>query len=159
MTAQARMIDAIPVVADSTARDAWWPSATRPIYARVFRIDTNNVEQWDGSAWNVVIGTAETPIAPTLLNSWTSLLAVRYWKQRDGVVRFRGQLGGGGLNGTIAFVLPVGYRPPQLVAFTLMQTFDGTVGFLSVDPSGNVTLFSTGAKIPALDVVSFRVDA
>mgnify|MGYP006921364330 CR=1 FL=1 len=51
----ANAIDAIPLVADDTERDARFPSPDTN--QRIQRVDTGNVEYWNGSAWTTITAT------------------------------------------------------------------------------------------------------
>jgi len=64
----------------------------------------------------------ETPITPTLVNGWVAYdapyLAPGYYKDATGRVHLQGTVKNG-TGGTTIFTLPVGYRPPATVAFTV----------------------------------------
>jgi hypothetical protein len=87
----------------------------------------------------------EAVIAPTLINSWANTgganLNAGYWKDPFGMVHIHGIISGGAAS-TVAFVLPVGYRPGGLQNYPTIQA--GAASFLSIDASGNVNISGTG---------------
>lgn len=105
-----------------------------------------------------VVIPAPTYTAPTLLNSWVNLggsnQVAGYTKHADGTVRLRGTISGGATT-TIAFTLPVGYRPGATVGFPVTGN-GSTLPTVTIDSSGNVTVFlATGGSYVQLDVISF----
>ena len=94
----------------------------------------------------------EAWIAPTLLNGWVNLggsyPTVGYMKDSMGFVHLKGMVKGG-VNSTIIFVLPVGYRPADDLGFAITATdawgelslnFVGNVVPLMGNPTGFVSL-------------------
>jgi hypothetical protein len=79
----------------------------------------------------------------TFSNSWVDHGApnqnAQYSKAGD-VVRVRGVIKNGTLN-TVAFVLPSGFRPPSTLRFSSPE------GIITVDSSGNVSVFGAGNTI------------
>ena len=91
--------------------------------------------------------------APTMLNSWIadvglSYPAVGYTLTSDGELELRGAIRAG-TSGTVAFTLPVGYRPitGTYNARVAPAGTIGTVGtcMIQVDSSGNVRAYSHGS--------------
>lgn len=86
--------------------------------------------------------------APTLVNSWVNNGAghqnARYRKIGD-VVYIEGSIKNGVLNGVI-FTLPAGFRPPAI--FRTAASDGG--GIISIDTSGNVSLFAPSNTIASL---------
>ena len=101
----------------------------------------------------------EAWITPTLLNGWENTAAstpISYYKDTLGVVHFRGSLKSG-VNGTDAFILPVGYRPSSTIR-SVGMTSDNTVGRYDINVLGGVRPHKgSGAYIYAVNV-SFRAE-
>lgn len=135
--------------------------------------DTNwaaNQVAWEQAVSTYVnsIGTAvalPTWHAPSLINSWTNFGAgtapAAYSKDATGRVWLRGAISGGA-NGSVAFVLPAGFRPPYTQT-SLIPVLSG-VATASVDTSGNVTIqnLTSGSDcntLTLLDQASFSTVA
>lgn len=110
-----------------------------------------------------VIGSTSAWIAPTLLNSWANtpgLVPAGFMKDSLGFVHLRGRLGGG-TSGTMAFVLPAGYRPgPAGSAGTYPAGgFDSTTPVaagVAIDDTGDVDIFyASGATDVGIGSISF----
>jgi hypothetical protein len=101
----------------------------------------------------------EAWITPTLLNSWTQAdatnMPVRYRKDEFGIVHLFGRLSGG-TAGTVAFTLPVGYRPSKRVGFAC-YTSSGTHGKAYALATGEVYIYEFNSYIQ-IDSISFFVD-
>ena len=99
----------------------------------------------------------EAYIVPTFINSWTSYAdtGVAYRKDEFGRIFLKGSVGGGS-NGSIAFVLPVGYRPTSTRYFTC-YTGGSVIGKLTIMPDGSVTIGAYTVLI-SLDGISFTTD-
>lgn len=95
--------------------------------------------------------------APTLINSWVnfggSSKAAGYWKDRNGTVRLEGMVKSG-TSGTVAFVLPVGFRPSGLLIMPVVS--NDLFGFIQIATTGNVTLTGSTTYV-SLEGISFRV--
>lgn len=102
--------------------------------------------------------TQEAWITPTLLNSWANYAAIStavgYFKDELGYVKLRGAINTG-TAGTVAMVLPTGYRPAQNVHF-VCRCSSGAVGSITVDTGGNVIVQNLTSWI-TLDTIHFRV--
>lgn len=67
----------------------------------------------------------EEPVqSPVLQNGWVNhgsdFANSGYWKDKEGIVHIQGLIRSGiTTNGTVLFVLPAGYRPPQRLIFTV----------------------------------------
>lgn len=96
-------------------------------------------------------------VAPTLLNSWAntggSFRNTGYYKGRDGRVYLAGMVSGGA-SGSIAFVLPSGYRPTTN-AVRIVTTATGAYAHIEVDTAGNVYCFG-GTTNFSFEGLSFR---
>lgn len=86
-----------------------------------------------------------TPL--TLLNGWvrfsTEYPVASYMRDALGFVHLQGSLKGGATS--LAFILPVGYRPLYIKNFPATQ-FGGTAGQVAVYPNGQVLLSGAEAK-------------
>lgn len=90
--------------------------------------------------------------APVLLNGWADLggiAQITQYRRIGDVVQVRGVLTAGAI-GAIAFVLPVGFRPPAALLFATDS--NGAYGQFSIEANGNVT---PNVGVPA----SFAVQA
>ena len=97
--------------------------------------------------------TQEAWITPTLLNGWVeSLFSIRYRKDSFGIVHIKGRISGG-TNGTVAFILPVGYRPTQATGMLGMSDTN-VVPRITVNSDGTVTINNFTAYM-YLDSISF----
>jgi len=99
----------------------------------------------------------EPTIAPTLLNSWTNgspsnRSLAGYFKDEKGIVYLQGYLSGGS-NGTVAFQLPTGYRPP--LGVEIAAATNGNNGRVTITNDDNVNIASFTGWI-ALDGITFR---
>lgn len=99
----------------------------------------------------------ETWIAPTLINSWVNFGGVTnpagYYKDSAGIVRLRGSIKSGTI-GTVAFTLPVGYRPAfqELYAVNSNNAF----GAASISANGDVTAQTGTNVVFSIDGITFR---
>lgn len=103
----------------------------------------------------------ESKIAPTLLNSWQNYGAAyesaTYWKDKCNVVHISGMIKGGTVSdGTVLFVLPVGYRPRTPEKFITVSV--NAICILDIYANGNVTI-RAGANTSWLSLsgISFKV--
>ena len=80
----------------------------------------------------------------TYINGWSDVGApwetAAYLKDPLGFVHLKG-LATGGANGTVAFVLPAGYRPGASGVYGALDSGGASVGGTVVDSSGNVTIY------------------
>ena len=95
--------------------------------------------------------------APTFVNSWANVSGYEagYYKDPWGRVYLKGVLGTG-TSGTVAFTLPVGYRPSESLLFPALQTSATAGAYVDVNTDGTVNLVRTGTTI-FINNVSFRV--
>ncbi len=107
-----------------------------------------------------VVGAARQP---TFQNSWSNygngFAPAAFYKDPLGRVHLKGTITHGGAS-TVAFTLPVGYRPPESVAFAATAG-TGTPKTVSVKVGSDGTVFIfnsgvTGGDPVSLDPVSFR---
>ena len=99
----------------------------------------------------------ESWMEPTLLNDFVvSTYNVKFYKSTTNKVRIIGRVGGG-VGGTNAFVLPVGYRPPQVLNFACYTGLSTGIARVTIYPAGNVTIINFTSYV-SLDVISFRVE-
>lgn len=86
--------------------------------------------------------------APTLINSWANIggaaAPAGYLKDALGFVHFRGVVHSG-TSGTVAFVLPVGFRPGFQDQYPVLEGGPNGPAGLVIDASGNVSVFYTSA--------------
>jgi hypothetical protein len=101
-------------------------------------------------------------IAPTLVNSWTDASGTGfgcspgYRKLADGQhVELAGLFSGGASN-TVAFTLPVGFRPKTFKFHPIANGGSGTVVYCTIQTTGDVSLLGTTAI--SLDGVIFPLD-
>ena len=85
-------------------------------------------------------------ISPPFLNGWASVVAgnippMSFYLSHDGETRIRGMITGG-VAGTVAFILPTGYRPEYTERFVVPNDVSGETAIVQVDPNGNVTILS-----------------
>lgn len=114
----------------------------------------------------------ENPITPTLINSWVNYgngySTVGYWKDSLGYVHLKGTIKNGNAN-SIAFQLPIEYRPNNIIVFpcagvgrTDQGDLTGICQILITNDGNVIPLFgdnianSNISKI-SLDGVRFRV--
>lgn len=122
--------------------------------------DTLTVEVDAHTADNMTAHTPETPIAPTLINSWLNLGAghteAGYWKDTVGIVHIRGVISEGA-TGNTAFILPVGYRPAKIIGFAATSGVHGDA-YVWINPLGEVVI-QIGSTIGVfLDNIAFRAE-
>jgi len=102
---------------------------------------TQSLEQWN---------------APTLLNSWVNYGSpfnpAGYWKDPFGVVHLRGTIKLGTI-GSLAFLLPVGYRPVNTELLVCIS--NGAVGRVSVSGAGGVNPDAGNNTYVSLDGLTF----
>lgn len=111
----------------------------------------------NGNTLQVQRSYLEPTIAPTLLNSWvngspSNRSTAGYFKDDKGIVHLQGYLSGGSA-GTVAFQLPVGYRPS--LGVEIAAATNGSNGRVTIVNDGNVTIASFTSWI-ALDGITFR---
>jgi len=100
---------------------------------------------------------------PPLINSWDNvggaLTTAAFYIDPYQIVRLKGSVDTGA-SGTVAFVLPVGYRPPAQMTFTAQNIGGGPgpggTSYITIAANGNVTLTVSGAGDISMDAVSFR---
>jgi len=95
--------------------------------------------------------------APTLGNSWVnaggSLNPAGYWKDPIGIVHVRGVIASGTIN-SMAFTLPVGYRPANTER--LVAISNDAIGRLEISNAGAVTPVIGSNVYFSLDGMTFR---
>ena len=103
----------------------------------------------------------EAWITPTLLNSWAQQNSinypVRYMKDSMGFVHLKGVLNSGTYN-TIAFNLPVGYRPAKDTFVVSRDSSSAKPGVVNANGDFYPTSATFSSWI-AIDSVSFRAEA
>jgi hypothetical protein len=96
---------------------------------------------------------------PTLTNAWLGYGAPyydpAYCKDAGGWVHLRGMAKSGTL-GTVAFVLPAGFRPAAQLQFPAIG--GGALANLVVGNTGNVVLNGTANASYTLDGITFRAE-
>lgn len=97
--------------------------------------------------------------APTLLNAWANVGAgnepAGYLKDPLGFVHLRG-LVIGGANATVAFVLPVGFRPAAQAQYSAAP--GGGIGLVLFAANGNVTINWTVAANMSFAGITFLAE-
>lgn len=97
-------------------------------------------------------------ITPTLTNGWTNYggteATAAYRKTSYGEVRLKGTIKGGALT-AVAFILPLGFRPPNIRRFAVDS--NQSPAFVEVYPSGAVALVAGSNAALSLEQVSFLV--
>ena len=92
-----------------------------------------------GEDWHIVGAVGE----PAFQNSWTAesgYMTPGFRIREAGVVDIYGKFKSGS-SGTVAFTLPVGYRPNADVLIV------GDSGYLAIGSNGNVTVLTSGTKL------------
>jgi len=121
---------------------------------------TSNVAQ-AMDTWHTVGGAGE----PAFQNSWVNYgsgqLSVKFRKFPDGRVRLAGAAKSGSGNGTVAFTLPVGYRPAASVSIPCVAW--GGSGYVTINADGTVGLFQISPSVVTsgcwLDGIEFDTEA
>lgn len=88
-------------------------------------------------------------IVPTLINSFTATEGLGYLKDPIGWMQLRGALSTG-TSGTVAFVLPVGYRPGVDSFYAAVQA--GGLNSVEVQANGNVIPFFSSSALRLTNV-------
>ncbi|QOS77956.1 hypothetical protein JNUCC31_25170 [Paenibacillus sp. JNUCC31] len=116
---------------------------------RISVLESKKAEK-DAPAW----------IAPTLLNGWViynDTLPVGYYKDSNGIVRFKGMVKSGALN-SILLKLPPGYRPKNMSMQFVAHSSDGSgqvLGRIIVNANGDVQPYGGSTTLYSLDSISF----
>lgn len=96
----------------------------------------------------------------TFQNSWantgTPYYDAAYHRDAFGVVRMRGRIDTGS-SGTVAFTLPVGFRPTAQMDFSVDNS--GSIAQVSIAANGEVTPTASGAAAASLENISFIAEA
>lgn len=101
------------------------------------------------NSYNGTSNTVYTPFAaPTLINGFANFgfgfASAGYRKDDTGTVRLQGMLTG--TLDTQAFILPIGYRPVATIVFPVLGDSGTTIGRVTIDSSGNVTVIRAGGR-------------
>jgi len=120
---------------------------------RGLQVDTLAAYQYSGSAW-VFSGFLDTGsvTVSSFSNSWASSTAA--YSRKAGRVQLDGALAGG--SSGVAFILPVGFRPPVIIQFVVQGVNSPTTTtptIIQVNTNGEVSAVS-GSQ-PRLGQVSF----
>ena len=97
----------------------------------------------------IKVGDASEEISPAWQNGWgnlSSLTPVSFFLSPDGMVTIRGQATGGA-DGTVAFTLPVGFRPEFMMEFLIPGGGEDGVGRITIDSNGDVTFLTSGSSV------------
>lgn len=108
-------------------------------------------------SWHLV-GAAGQPAFQGTWVSYGADRAPRFRKYPDGKVKLAGAVKSG-VNGTVVFTLPVGYRPASVLSY--VTYFSGGTGQVTILTDGTVTLANltgTGATQAALDEIEFDTE-
>jgi hypothetical protein len=111
----------------------------------------------DGAVTASKLRPAEAWIAPTLLNGWVNFgnIDAGYYRDATGTVRLHGWVKNGAVAAAM-FTLPTGYRPSGLV--NVPCNASNGLGFLQIEPNGNVSLGIGSNVFVILDALSFRAE-
>lgn len=105
--------------------------------------------------------TQEAWITPTLLNNWvegTAWTAPKYMKDNFGFVHMKGSIKNG-LSGSIAFTLPIGYRPNSLhMLGAVNQNVYNVVLMIQILSGGEIKIYGTNTTHVQLDSVLFKAE-
>ena len=98
-------------------------------------------------------GTSE----PIFQNSWANRAGytTNFYKDNFGIVRLNGIIEGG-TAGTVAFTLPVGYRPPAWAIFVAPNGPNTAISYISIATDGRVIINANTSA--SLDAVAFRTN-
>jgi hypothetical protein len=100
-------------------------------------------------------------ITPTLVNNWSNYgstyTTAKYMKDALGFVHVRGFIKGGS-NSTIAFTLPIGFRPSATERFIGIDVAVPN-GMISVTNSGNVEIYGSTFNNFSICSVTFKAEA
>lgn len=124
------------------------PSVTTPIINPSLAKGSSVLQGYDllDSGW----------ISPVLENSWVVKIGEPAYRKQGDVVRLRGTLGEGNSE-TVAFTLPVEFRPTE--EFYASVPCGGlSQGYILISPSGAVTLAYPGEKSASLDGITFTTN-
>ncbi|KAA8783332.1 hypothetical protein EC604_05655 [Paenibacillus amylolyticus] len=119
---------------------------------RISVLESKKAEK-DAPAW----------ITPTLLNGWViynDTLPVGYYKDSNGIVRFKGMIKSGALN-SILLKLPPGYRPKNMSMQFVAHSTDGSgqvLGRIIVNANGDVQPYGGSTTLYSLDSISFQAE-
>ena len=103
-------------------------------------------------------------ITPTLIGGWVQYnstnFPVGYYKDKNNIVHFRGKLSGGSYS-TIAFTLPVGYRPKTYLDFSVPNSSTSICTASDITPSGGFYPSNYGVYNSFIDIsgITFRAEA
>lgn len=107
---------------------------------------------WTGGGTD---GNPNAKNAPTLINSWVDFGgaygASAYWRDEQNTIHLTGLIKSG-TSGTVAFVLPIEFRPSATLQFATVS--NGVFGQVAIDTAGNVTVTGSTANL-SLDGISF----
>lgn len=114
----------------------------------------------DGRVWTAWQGLIDTWRTPSLVNGWiqygdTNWGVIRYRKDADGYVHFKGMIGNG-TAGATAFTLPVGYRPGH--AAILSGVGDGSFKEVRIHQSGDVQPQQGASWLSFSSLAPFRAE-
>lgn len=130
-------------------------------------ITTDTFYKYTGASW-VVIPASYSITAwqtPTLLGTYTAGTPTPRFRQRGGIVEFRGRLSNSvpaflAAQSTL-FTLPVGYRPSDEKYQTILDINGGIVGMVKIETGGNVILMGDLIQINndnlVLDTILFTL--
>jgi hypothetical protein len=107
----------------------------------------------DPEAYHEVGTAGEIPFQNGATNFGAGFSTAAYFKDNDGIVHLKGTVRAN--NGTVAFTLPPGYRPSQILDNGVIVS--GTIGYVYIRPNGDVEVHGpAGFGNYGLDPLSFR---
>jgi len=106
---------------------------------------------------NTTAHSPEVVVNPTLINSWVNKgggdKTAVYWKDMMQIVHLEGTISSGVI-GTVAFNLPVGYRPGANLSYPIVSY--GLFGYITIFSDGRVYVSVGDTRAVDLNTVSFR---
>jgi hypothetical protein len=123
------------------------PISTQYTFSELKKIANSLGVVYEPEDWNT----------PSLINSWADAgTDPGYYIDPFRRVWLKGTLGTG-TSGTVAFNLPVGYRPPQDMYFPVLLAGAVAGGYVLIDTGGDVYITRGAAADATLNGISFRI--
>lgn len=108
-----------------------------------------------GDIWHTVGGPGEPPFESTYTAPLGSFQVPQFRLEGD-VVRLRGAASGGAVGNNV-FTLPVGYRPPAALRFSIATASTTNPGYVNVLTDGSIVCFVGSPSQLWLDGISFSI--
>lgn len=123
----------------------------------IYTINKDNIEYYGGGQHNLdcVLKT------PTMNANWsgqyTGYEPLRYWRENGNVVHVVGTIANNGSGGSIAFNLPDGYRPANMVDSVLINGVSGALSFGRLYSNGDFQPVAISNNVPVSVNFAFNV--